>query len=279
MRDLCVIGGAHAHAHADVEINIPMHGGPLRYLHAGRIVKVPVGKIALFWGGIPHQLLSPVSGCEGIWITLPLPWVLQWEIPEPFTQRLLSGDFLLDESSPEESAGLRRWVADFEIGNSARRKVLLLEIQSRLHRLALDMPRRHRIQSLGSIATGEARMEAITHHINTYYLENVTLREIADAVGLNHRYMMRLFKSHSAMSVWEYVVRLRVSHAQRLLITTNHKITDIAIESGFGSVAPFYAAYEKFGGGKTPTAFRQAHRCRQLVKSDAMLQKSKAGNP
>ena len=279
MRDLCVIGGAHAHAHADVEINIPMHGGPLRYLHAGRIAKVPVGKIALFWGGIPHQLLSPVSGCEGIWITLPLPWVLQWEIPEPFTQRLLSGDFLLDESSPEESAGLRRWVADFESGNSARRKVLLLEIQSRLHRLALDMPRRHRIQSLGSIATGEARMEAIIHHINTYYLENVTLREIADAVGLNHRYMMRLFKSHSAMSVWEYVVRLRVSHAQRLLITTNHKITDIAIESGFGSVAPFYAAYEKFGGGKTPTAFRQAHRCRQLVKSDAMLQKSKAGNP
>jgi methylphosphotriester-DNA--protein-cysteine methyltransferase len=33
-----------------------------------------------------------------------------------------------------------------------------------------------------------------------------------------------------------------------------------ARKSGFGSVAPFYAAFEKFGGGKTPTAFRQAHR-------------------
>jgi transcriptional regulator GlxA family with amidase domain len=107
---------------------------------------------------------------------------------------------------------------------------------------------------------GEARMEAITRHINGCYLENVTIGEIADAVGLNHRYLMRLFQAHSAMSVWEYVVRLRVSHAQRLLITTNQKITDIALESGFGSVAPFYAAFEKFGGGKTPTAFRQAHR-------------------
>jgi transcriptional regulator GlxA family with amidase domain len=103
-------------------------------------------------------------------------------------------------------------------------------------------------------------MESITRHINTHYLETVTLREIAEAVGLNHRYMMRLFQAHSAMSVWEYVVRLRVSHAQRLLITTNQKITDIALESGFGSVAPFYAAFEKFGGGKTPTAFRQGHR-------------------
>lgn len=258
MRNLSVMG--RAHTHADVEINIPMRGGPLRYLQAGRIVEVPAGKIALFWGGIPHQLLSPAIGCEGIWITLPLPWILQWEIPKPLTQRLLSGDFLLGECAWEESTGLRRWVVDFESGNAARRKVLLLEIQARLHRLALDMPRRPRIQSQGSTATGESRMEAIAHHINTHYLANVTIRQIADAVGLNHRYMMRLFQSHSAMSVWEYVVRLRVSHAQRLLITTNQKITDIALESGFGSVAPFYAAFEKFGGGMTPTAFRQAHR-------------------
>ena len=258
MRKLVVMG--RAHTHADVEINIPMTGGPLRYLHAGRIVEVAAGKIALFWGGIPHQLLSSASGCEGIWITLPLPWILQWEIPKPFTQRLLSGDFLLGEFAAEETAGLRRWVADFESGNAARRKVLLLEIQARLHRLALDTPRRHRNRSQGSSATGEARMEAITHHINTHYLATVTIREIADAVSLNHRYMMRLFQLHSAMSVWEYVLRLRVSHAQRLLITTNQKITNIALESGFGSVAPFYTAFVKFGGGKTPTAFRQAHR-------------------
>jgi hypothetical protein len=45
MRDLSIMG--RAHTHADVEINIPMHGGPLRYLHAGRIVEVPAGKIAL----------------------------------------------------------------------------------------------------------------------------------------------------------------------------------------------------------------------------------------
>lgn len=258
MRNLSVM--QRAHTHADVEVNIPMHGGPLRYLYAGRIVEVPTGKLALFWGGIPHQLLSPASGSKGIWITLPLPWILQWDIPKPFTQRLLSGDFLLGTCAAEESAGLRRWVADFESGNAARRKVLLLEIQARLHRLALEMPRRPRPRAPGRCATGEAGMEAITHHINTHYLEHVTIREIAEAVGLNHRYMMRLFQAHSAMSVWEYVVRLRVSHAQRMLITTNQKITDIALESGFGSVAPFYAAFEKFGGGKTPTAFRQAHR-------------------
>jgi len=249
-----------AHTHADVEINLPQHGKPLRYLHAGRIVEVPAGKLALFWGGIPHQLLSPAHECEGIWITLPLPWVLQWEIPEPFIQRLLSGDFLLEESAPEGTAGLRRWIDDFDSENPARRKVLLLEIQTRLHRLALSLPRRLRSRASLAAPGGESRMEAITLHINANYLEIVTVEEIANAVGLNPRYMMRLFLSHSAMSVWEYVLRLRVCHAQRLLITTNQKITDIALGSGFGSVAPFYAAFAKFGGGKPPTAFRQAHR-------------------
>jgi len=258
MNDLSIMG--RAHTHADVEVNVPLLGGPLRYLQAGRIVEVPTGKLALFWGGIPHQILSPASGCEGIWLTLPLPWVLQWEIPEPFIQRLLAGDFLLEESAPEGTPELRRWVEDFESGNAARRKVLLLEIQARLHRLALSMPPGLRSRPSRATVGGEASMETITRHINARYLANLSVEQIADAVGLNPRYMMRLFQSHSAMSVWEYVLRLRVCHAQRLLITTNKKITDIALESGFGSAAPFYVAFVKFGGGKTPTAFRQAHR-------------------
>jgi transcriptional regulator GlxA family with amidase domain len=53
---------------------------------------------------------------------------------------------------------------------------------------------------------------------------------------------------------------MRICHAQRLLITTNEKITDIALESGFGSAAPFYSSFKKFGGGKSPRAFRQEHR-------------------
>ena len=248
------------HTHTDVEINIPLKSGPLRYLHSGRIVEVQAGNLAIFWAGIPHQLLSLGVGCEGIWITLPLPWVLQWEIPSPFPQRLLSGEFLLENSSVAETIELKRWVEDFESENAARRKVLLLEIQTRLHRLALNMPSAVLRHPSTATTGGEARIETITQHINTHYFENITVEEIADAVRLNPRYMMKLFRAHSGMSVWEYVVRMRISHAQRLLITTNEKITDIALESGFGSAAPFYASFKKFGGGKSPRAFRQAHR-------------------
>jgi transcriptional regulator GlxA family with amidase domain len=69
--------------------------------------------------------------------------------------------------------------------------------------------------------------------------------------------MMRLFRRLTGISVWEYVLRLRVAHAQRLLITTNKKIADLAMESGFVSIAPFYAAFKKWGGGGSPVDYRR----------------------
>lgn len=113
-----------------------------------------------------------------------------------------------------------------------------------------------------AIAGGKASRETITRHINAHYLANLAVEQTADAVGLNPRDMMRLFQSHSAMSVWEYVLRLRICHAQRLLITTNKKITDIALESGFGSVAPFYAAFEKLAGQAGLKRIRQGRSTR-----------------
>lgn len=68
--------------------------------------------------------------------------------------------------------------------------------------------------------------------------------------------MMRLFRSLAGISVWKYVLQFRVAHAQRLSITTNDKIADLAVASGFGSLAPVYAAFKKWSGGASPGDYR-----------------------
>ncbi len=75
--------------------------------------------------------------------------------------------------------------------------------------------------------------------------------------GLHPKYLMRVFKKQCGVSVWEYLTRLRVSHAQRLLITSDAKVLDIAMESGFSSVAPFYAAFAAHTRGIRPLAYRR----------------------
>ena len=67
---------------------------------------------------------------------------------------------------------------------------------------------------------------------------------------------MRLFRKFSGMTIHEYLLRHRVSNAQRLLSTTDIKIDDVAAQSGFGSATRFYAAFQKVVG-KPPAEYRR----------------------
>jgi AraC-like DNA-binding protein len=245
------------HTHSDIEINVPLQGEGLRYLHAGKIYEVPLGRLAVFWGGIPHQLLSGKKRSEGVWLTLPLPWVLQWDLPENLARRLLAGELVVEKTAQTSTSTASRWVQDFESGETARRRVFLIELEARLHRLGLCHSAATGTSQKNPVSGGESRLVEITSLIAARYCEEVTVEEIASRLSLNPRYMMRLFRRLTGISVWEYVLRLRVAHAQRLLITTNKKIADLAMESGFGSVAPFYAAFKKWGGGGSPVDYRR----------------------
>jgi transcriptional regulator GlxA family with amidase domain len=57
----------------------------------------------------------------------------------------------------------------------------------------------------------------------------------------------------------DYLTQHRVSHAQRLLATTDRKIVHVALESGFGSISRFNDAFRR-GCGCSPREYRQQHR-------------------
>ena len=103
-------------------------------------------------------------------------------------------------------------------------------------------------------------MARITRFIAQHYRDQVSVGDVAAGVGVHPKYLMRMFKKQCGVGVWEYLTRLRVSHAQRLLITGDAKVLDVAMESGFASVAPFYAAFAARTGGLTPLAYRRRYR-------------------
>ncbi len=232
-----------AHAHTDIELNCVVRG-ELRYFFGGRFESVTPGTLALFWAGIPHQLVRAAPRTEMVWVTVPLAWFMQWKVPERFRQRLLSGEFVRQAVEPALLIG---WAAD----PPKLREIVLLEVEARVRRIGATeaAPSRR--------ATGGDALERVTRVIGERYTEELTVAEIAGAVQLHPNYLMRVFKHRCGMSLWEYVTRLRVSHAQRLLITTDRKMVDVALESGFGSVSRFHAAFRRIAG-QTPRAYRDA---------------------
>jgi len=244
------------HTHPDIEVNFLFEGG-FSYLHGGAITPIEAGRFTVLWGGVPHQTVAPGVEGQGIWITLPLAWVLQWALPHELPDRLLRGEIIAAPPDSADRPTLERWLADAKSRHPGRRRVLLLEMEARFHRLALELPRRR--PSPRPNSNGASQMARATHFIAQHYREEVTVQEIADDMKLHPKYLMRVFKKQSGSSIWEYITRLRVSHAQRLLITTEMKVIDIAMESGFSSAAPFYAAFATHSRRLRPLEYRRQH--------------------
>lgn len=248
---------AAPHTHPDIEVNF-LFAGSFSYLHGGAIATVEAGRLTVLWGGVPHQTIAPGIVGPGIWITLPLAWFLQWQLPHGLQDRLLSGEIVSARPDPADRAQLERWLDDANSRHPGRRRVLLLEMEARFHRLALVTPRPRHRQHAGPEGAGQ--IARVTRFIAEHYRDPLTVPAIAADAGMHSKYLMRVFKKQCGVSVWEYVTRLRVSHAQRLLITTDTKIVDVALESGFASVSPFYQAFSTHANHQRPLAYRRKHR-------------------
>ena len=246
-----------AHTHPDVEINC-VESGFIEYLFAGGKVRVAAGSLGVFWGGIPHQLNACSKTGHGVWLTLPIADFLRWHLPAGLPENLMGGTFA---QMPFEAAPANRWLADFTHGGLPRRRVLLLELEAALHRLALHgetagSQEGHPVKG-ASADRSSAHIVRVTAFLAQRYSQELSLPEIAAAVQLNPRYLARIFRAGTRLTIYSYLTRLRIAHAQRLLATTDLRVVDVALQSGFGSLASFYAAFARICGGASPHRYRK----------------------
>lgn len=232
--------------------------GTVTYLLNGRLVTVPARRWTVFWAAPPHRLIDARQAEDFTWFTIPLAWVLGWSLPEDFLHGLLHGRVAVAEEGLDDTAAAR-WRRWMKRRDSRWREVIVLEIQALFLRLALEGGSAGAHAGPAMTSTGLRHVESMARFLATHYREDIGPEAVARQVGLQMNYAMGLFREFSGQTVVESLTRHRVSHAQRLLATTDRKILDIALESGFGSSSRFYAAFQK-ASRQTPRAYRQAMR-------------------
>jgi AraC-like DNA-binding protein len=82
--------------------------------------------------------------------------------------------------------------------------------------------------------------------------------QAADACYVNVRYMSRLFKKYSQTTPHEYITRLKLNKAGRLLLNSNQTIGQIAQSLGFYDPYHFSRRFKKFFGA-SPQQYRNIH--------------------
>lgn len=103
--------------------------------------------------------------------------------------------------------------------------------------------------------------------IETGVLDDGTVADLADRLGVGPRHLSRLFKLHLGASPLQTAQTLRIQRAKRLLNDTSLRMVEIAERSGFRSLRGFNAAFSKLYG-RPPSAVRKRKQTAETMEAE-----------
>ena len=104
--------------------------------------------------------------------------------------------------------------------------------------------------------TDKSVVEEATEYIQNYYMNNISLADLAERVHLNQSYLSDLFKRENGVSFKDYLTGVRIGKAKELLKNSNYKLAEIAVRTGYNDVKNFSKIFKKTIG-ITPMEFRK----------------------
>lgn len=240
--------------HNEIELNL-LTSGSLTYLLGGRRTTISANRLAVFWAAIPHQIVDFKGSAPYFVATLPLSDFLQTGIDAKLVKRTLQGELLVDKRSDEADEILfHRWERELQTSRQTLEQAARLEMHARLLRLKDRFTTRRTVRSSPALS----RADQLACHIAKNYQQPLTSQSIAEVIGVHANYAMNLFRKTFGTTMTTFITQHRIWHAQRLLVTTDHSILDVATDSGFQSLSRFNEAFKQTCGC-SPRYYRRAH--------------------
>lgn len=88
----------------------------------------------------------------------------------------------------------------------------------------------------------------IKEFLDKYYLEQIDIESISNALNVNRYYLSHTFKAFSGYSPKQYIIRRRLGEAQSLLLNSDYSVVKIANRVGYNNVSNFHDIFEKVIG-------------------------------
>lgn len=104
-----------------------------------------------------------------------------------------------------------------------------------------------------------------TRYLHDYYQDSITLQSLAERLNYSVRHLAVSFKQQIGVSPIEYLIRIRISHACRLLVETDASLRDIASQVGYPDVYYFSRIFKK-QTGLSPARYQAKERQQRAAK-------------
>ena len=100
------------------------------------------------------------------------------------------------------------------------------------------------------------RVKNVHEFLMLNYREEINLEEIAGIVHMAPASACRFFKSSTGLTIFEYLNKIKIDYACKLLLNTDLNIVNISYDCGFNNLSHFNKQFRKFLG-QTPSQFRK----------------------
>ena len=101
--------------------------------------------------------------------------------------------------------------------------------------------------------------ERVKFLLDLKYAEKLQIQEIARDVGVHPNYLSQIFHAAYGVSPKQYVMKLKLSKASQMLVSTDLAVADIAASLGFDDQLSFSRYFRKHQGC-SPTEYRKRSR-------------------
>jgi len=103
---------------------------------------------------------------------------------------------------------------------------------------------------------GDQNILKIQYFLEKNYNQRITLNQLVDEFNLSKRTLGRKFKEKTGNTIVEYLQRIRIEKAKKLLEATSDRVFEIAMDCGYEDITFFSLIFKKYVG-ITPNIYRK----------------------
>lgn len=239
---------SHHHTHYEIYILL---SGERNVTIGDATYHVKAGSACLFESNIPHRSVGDTD-YSGICIHFSKKYLERYFLPEIVASLLAcfkTPTIFVPEAYQKK---LLVW-NEAKSWRSASSYLLLAQILTDLSHFHYQYLKRAGEFVSENKASGPSR---ILNYIDANYAMIQSVNNIAESCGVSEAYIHRIVKQATALTVKEYINKLRLRHAIHEMDCTNNSLALIGRSCGFQSVSYFYRVFKKYYG-MTPTEYRK----------------------
>lgn len=95
----------------------------------------------------------------------------------------------------------------------------------------------------------------VLKYIHKHYTEDITIKDVSDALHLNANYISQLFKKETGLTYTTYVTQLRIKKTKLLLTQSTLSLSEICAQVGYHDYFYFLKTFKKYEG-ISPTKYK-----------------------